>query len=121
MTTAGRARALLGIPYRPGGRNVETGLDCLGLVIAVFDLPDLASRARTEVEVAGLLDEYFRRVQDVEDGDLLVMRRGRRFHFAVCSGEGFVHADIRARRVVAREGALPWPLFGIYRRNTWPL
>lgn len=119
MNWAQRARDRVGSPYRVGGRDRRTGLDCLGLVIDVYDLPEIASRARSDEEVSSLLGLHFHQVQLVHSGDLLVMRRGRRWHFGVWCEESVIHADIRARAVLRRRGALPWPLFGIYRRVSW--
>lgn len=119
MNWAQRAHALVGSPYRVGGRDRTTGLDCLGLVIDVFDLPQIASRGRSDEEVYRLLDLHFQKVGHVRSGDLIVMRRGQRWHFGVRCEDGVIHADIRARTVLWRRGPLPWPLFGIYRRISW--
>ena len=112
---------LVGTPYRKGGRDTQNGLDCLGLVLVVFDLPQAPSRNRPEADVAGRIGRHFVETERPVSGALVVMRRALRWHFGVQTEGGLVHADASARRVVLRPGALPWPLHGIFRRMTWLL
>lgn len=83
----------LGIRYRFGGTSPETGLDCSGLVQAVFrnalglDLP------RTAHEMAGQGDKVSR--QELKPGDLVFFNTMRRAfsHVGIYMGDGrFLHS-----------------------------
>lgn len=117
-----RARALLGTPFRPQGRDAATGLDCAGLVIAVYGLDPLEFRRDYRLsgdhmaELRAALMVAFRRVRAARPGDLSVARvGGRQVHLLIHSERGFIHADSRLRRVVETPGASPWPLPHVFR------
>ena len=104
-----RALALLGVPFRPQGRNPHVGLDCLGVVVWAFSLtlPEPPRYRLTdgnweviEHELAPWFDPV--RGRDVLDSDLVVVRLARSFHFGVVSGDHLIHADVNVGRVVAR-------------------
>ena len=116
-----RARALVGVRFRPQGRDAERGLDCVGLVAMALGRgpasDDYALRggglARVEqgLRTAGLV-----LASDALPGDVLVMRSGpEQLHLGVWTGAGLVHADARLRRVAERPGAPAWPVLGIWR------
>ena len=116
-----RARALIGTRFRPQGRSVADGLDCIGLAalaIGVRDAPrDYALRGASirrltdELKAAGLSA-----VDAMAAGDLLVLAPGRaQLHLGVFTGAGLVHGDAMLRRVVERPLPLPWPAIGIWR------
>ncbi len=118
-----RARALVGVRFRPQGRSAETGLDCAGLVAAALDVGsvrrDYALRGGSlaalerELTSAGL-----RRVSEALQGDVLVMNAGPgQLHLGIVAGSGMVHADAGLRRVVERPGPPEWPVLGIWRLN----
>ena len=124
---AARARALVGVPFRPQGRDPLRGLDCAGLARAACGLPASVVRAdyklrgdhRAEV-LRGLLP-HFRRVsrRQRRTGDLLLMAVATdQMHLAVLTDRGFVHADARLRKVVETPGEPEWPLIGIFRRRS---
>jgi cell wall-associated NlpC family hydrolase len=124
MDFAERARALVGTPFRPQGRSVATGLDCIGLVISAFRIPEKAVRRdyrlrgdhRAEIE-AGLA-RYFRRVRDRRPGDVLLMQPAAdQVHLAICTSAGFVHAHARIGRVVETPGEPRWPVLGTFRKR----
>jgi cell wall-associated NlpC family hydrolase len=121
-----RARALVGAPFRPQGRDPATGLDCVGLILCVFAIPpsevsrDYRLSGNDQTDLERELRRFFRRtsVTRKEPGDVLLCRvRARQLHLAVDCGASFVHADARLRRVVERPGAPPWPTAGAYRRK----
>ena len=123
---AARARALVGVPFRPQGRVPERGLDCVGLALAACGLPAELARANYRLrgdyraEIEDVLGSAFRRVGSRQQGpgDLLLMAVGTdQLHLAVLTADGFVHADARLRKVVETPGVPPWPLIGIYRRR----
>lgn len=119
-----RARALVGSPFRPQGREPRTGLDCVGLVLSAFGIsPDSVRRNyrlrgghRAEIE-AGLM-RHFRKVarNTSRPGDVLLCAVSNdQLHLAISCGESFVHANARLRRIVETPGLPPWPVIGVYR------
>jgi cell wall-associated NlpC family hydrolase len=121
---AGRARALVGTPFRPQGRSSVTGLDCIGLVMSVFRVNCEAVRRnyrlrgdhRAEIE-AGLA-RYFRHVRHRRPGDVLLMQSAAdQLHLAICTSAGFVHAHARIGRVVETPGRPDWPVLGTFRKR----
>lgn len=121
---AARARALVGVYFRPQGRTRETGLDCVGLVAAALRLEEVRADYRLrggsiealgkELEEAGL-----RQVKAVREGDVLVMRAGpEQLHMAMVTKAGFVHAHAGIGHVVETPGAPEWPVIGIWRMRS---
>lgn len=120
MSAVERARSLIGCTYRSFGRDPSHGLDCLGLILCSFELERTITGSRDGRNVPSEslvreLERSFRQIQRREDGDLIIMRRGKRWHFAIGDGDAFIHADARLRRVVRRRGALPWPQHSLWR------
>ena len=116
-----RARALIGVRFRPQGRSCEAGLDCIGLVAAALEAPaqdDYRLRGGSAARVAaGLRAAGMCPVEDIRRGDVLVLASGPgQLHLGVWSGEGLVHADARLRRVVERPGRPAWPVLSSWRR-----
>jgi murein DD-endopeptidase / murein LD-carboxypeptidase len=124
---AARARSLIGVRFRPQGRDPETGLDCVGAAAAAAGLPphrirrDYALRGAALAEIEhelcdlGLLPV---RSKDAQAGDVVVMEAGpAQLHLAVFTGTGFVHADAAIGRVVERPGPAPWPVLATWRLN----
>src|SRR5205085_7598742 len=105
-----RARAMIGVRFRPQGRSAVQGLDCMGLAAVAMGVP--ADRVRGDYRLSsGAAEEAhagFRaaglvRIEPCEAGagDLLLVSVGtRRLHALILTGFGFVHADARLRRVV---------------------
>ena len=121
------AEALVGVPFRLHGRDVATGLDCVGVVGAA-----LAGIGRGAAVPVG----YAMKMRSVDGllggaaacglvpaagpgrpGDVMLFALGpAQFHLAVAdSGGGIVHAHAGLRRVV--RGALPvaWDLRARWR------
>lgn len=121
-----RARALVGTRFVPQGREPAVGLDCLGLMLLAFDIGP-----------AGMRDDYrlsgphrepilhaaragFRRVsrRRLKAGDMLLLRPAeRQWHLGLWTGNGLIHADLAARKVVERPGAPQWPVAAALRRR----
>lgn len=121
---AQRARSLIGVPFRPQGRDPQQGLDCVGLCLAAYRLParqvrgDYRLRGNHRGELEDALSKLFRKINaaDMLPGDLLLLSiASDQSHLAVLTSAGFVHADARLRRVVETPGEPLWPLAGIYR------
>jgi len=119
-----RARRLVGIRFRPQGRDAATGLDCIGLAAAALrvEAPPagyaLRGGALTTLE-DGLRAAGLRPVGEARAGDLLALAAGAgQLHLAIFTGEGIVHADAGLRRIVERPGPAPWPVLGVWRMRS---
>ena len=120
---AERARALVGTRFRLQGRSVEA-LDCVGVAIATFGVPETSVRRNYrvrgdhEAERVNFLPKYFRRVPhgQLRAGDLMLMRvAANHLHLGVRTTDGFVHADAGLRRVVETPGQPACPVIAVYR------
>jgi lipoprotein Spr len=117
-----RARSLVGIPFRPQGRDPRIGLDCVGVVLCTFSIPpELIRRSyrlrgahRREIET--ILSDRFNRVGAPSAGDVLLFAiTSDQVHLAIHCGESFVHSDASLRRVVETPLAAAWPSAAIFR------
>lgn len=104
------ASALVGVAFRPQGRDPATGLDCVGLVWAAYAAAGrvlvapahypLRGWERERIEAA-LVGAGFQRVTNRCDGDVaLIMLAARQFHLGVIGPASFIHAHAGLRRVV---------------------
>ncbi len=119
-TVLARARAAIGVRFRPRGRTGE-GLDCVGLAGLAYDVAvpgSYAMRSEDRARVTavanacGLVAAEGRR-----PGDLVLLASGAgQLHLGIDSGTGLIHADAMLRRVVERPDPLPWPVVGRWRR-----
>lgn len=119
---AAAANALIGVPFRLGGRTPAHGLDCIGLVAA-----SLAAIGRDP----GALPHYrlrqwdlrpFQRLarrsgllpcgETIVTGDVLLLRPSpEQWHLAIASDAGGVlHAHAGLGRVVHSPPPVPWPI-----------
>lgn len=123
---AARARESVGTRFRPQGRAPELGLDCVGLVLAAFDLPadevrrDYRLRGDHRREMLAAFAKRFRRVPAKQRsvGDVLVLKVApEQLHLAIVTAAGFVHADARRGKVVETPGMPSWPLLAVFRRR----
>ena len=119
-----RARALVGTRFRPQGRSPDTGLDCVGLALAVFGIPAEAVRRNYLLrgehgrELKTQILRFFRRVTTSAraPGDLVLSQLAAdQLHLSIWTGGTFVHADARLRRVVETPGEPTWACAGTYR------
>jgi len=123
VAVVARARALVGVRFRPQGRTPETGLDCIGLVAGALGLDgaprDYALRGGSAERLwAGLRAAGLSPVERAQAGDVLAMRAGpEQLHLGIFSGDGLIHGDAGLRRVVERPGPIPWPVLGAWRRK----
>ena len=122
---AARARALVGTPFRPQGRD-SGGLDCVGVALAAYSFtPDSVRRNYSlrgdhKAEIRAFLAQCFRRIPktQVRAGDLMLANVGNeQLHLCIRTAAGFVHAHARVRRVVETPGMPGWPILGIYRKR----
>jgi hypothetical protein len=126
LNVAARACALVGTRFRPQGRCAE-GLDCVGLVLAACGLPADAVRRnyRLSGDHLGELESELRkhlepvRSADSHAGDVLLLRLAHeRYHLAVRTNAGFVHAHAGIGRVVETPGEPDGLLIGTYRMRS---
>lgn len=119
-------RALIGVRFRPQGRSIEHGLDCIGVVVMATGME--GRRIRRDYGLRGFdLEEVhhdfdasgFVRLAPTaaEPGDVLVTSPGpAQLHLVLKTDLGYLHADLRLRRVVEVPGPLPWPVLSAWRR-----
>lgn len=122
---ARRARALVGVRFRPQGRDPMLGLDCVGTAVAAVGIP--AGRVRSDYALRGqnlaAIEDELRDlechpvpVERAAAGDVLVCTAGpAQLHIVVRAWTSFVHADAGLRRVVERPLPVPWPVVGAWR------
>ena len=99
------ARSFLGVPYLWGGASMETGFDCSGLTMTVYQLSGLdLPRTSREQFMAGNPVE----LSSLEKGDLVFFAPGgeKISHVGIYTGNGqFIHAPERgsgSRRILSQ-------------------
>lgn len=124
---ADRAVGVVGVAFKAGGRCVEAGLDCVGVVAAAlapqccsFHIPgDYTLRGDYQTRILAFFDrDCFSTIADhrVQPGDILLCQTApRQLHFAIFTPCGFVHAHAGLYRVVLTPLPLPWPVIGHWR------
>lgn len=127
LAVASAARGLVGVRFRPQGRDPAIGLDCVGVAAAALTragVPvappgDYPQRGGEPIHIASLIDGAgLERIDPATavPGDLLLLCPGpAQFHVAILIDGGFVHADAGLRRVVATPGSPGWPVLGAWR------
>lgn len=94
------AMSLIGVKYKWGGTNIETGLDCSGFVLAVYKSAMGIALPRTSSEQAHATEKIDRR--DLLPGDLVFFNTLRRefSHVGIyLGGEKFIHAPRAGAKV----------------------
>lgn len=87
------AMGFLGVPYRRGGNTAETGFDCSGFVVAMFEKTVglvLPRRANEQAAATQTIDK-----DDLQPGDLVFFNTLKRAfsHVGIYVGEGkFIHS-----------------------------
>jgi hypothetical protein len=120
-----RARRAVGARFRPQGRSIEDGLDCVGLAAFAFaaaedgvpgDYPLRGATLETMARQLGAIGLAAVRDAAFRPGDLGVFAPGPgQLHLAILTGTSLIHADAGLRRVVERPLPPPWPLAGLWR------
>lgn len=105
---AGAARHFLGLPYRWGGMSKQQGMDCSGLVKALFATlhVDLPRTSREQFHAGESVA-----VENLRAGDLLFFSSDgvTPDHVGLYLGDNrFVHAEKRAGHVIITDLTQPW-------------
>jgi cell wall-associated NlpC family hydrolase len=124
------AEALVGCPFRLHGRDPQTGLDCIGLLQAVFrslgiaaDLPSGYSlRTSRWPGMGGVATDLGFDLANggIEPGDICLFQPSpAQLHFAIAANgrDRFVEAHAGLRRVVLSPGLYPHALLRHWRLN----
>ncbi len=123
-TVVAAARCCIGAPFRPQGRSIALGLDCVGLALIAFDagarsLPPVPAYALAgdNSDMAARLDDFgLRRVPVAAPGDLLVLAPAApQRHLAIVTPAGVVHAHAGLGRVVEGPIDPAWVVEAIWR------
>lgn len=105
--------SLIGIPYKQGGRDIKTGVDCLGLCIEIFkrkgiiDFPDFSAPDKRE-EIHKLImegTELFEEIDKPEEGCVvaLMVRPPYVTHMGVIINEKeFIHISETCRSLLVK-------------------
>ena len=94
------ARSFIGVPYLWGGAKADTGFDCSGLTMTVYQLNgfDLPRTSEEQAEEGGPVPRG-----DLAKGDLVFFRtadRDKVSHVGIYAGEGrFIHAPGRGKKI----------------------
>jgi hypothetical protein len=119
------ARGCIGARFRPWGRDPALGFDCVGLAahaLGVRAPRNYALRGGDPAVVGAKMAEAGLRAiggDRAEAGDLLMLEEGAgQLHLAIWTGDGFVHADARLRRVVETPGRPAARTLGVWRRES---
>lgn len=116
------ARSWVGVPYRHQGRSRRTGVDCIGLIVAVaqrFELfpahvrpPANYTRRPIDGQLERQVAALCTPIEAPEAGCLVLMRwnpRAPASHCGIITGENMVHAYGGNAKVVEHGFRGPWP------------
>jgi hypothetical protein len=106
------------VPFRLHGRDLR-GLDCVGLVAWAWETGAPTGYALRSSPRARIEDELMSLgfVPGDAPGAILLAAPGPgQLHLGISTGDGIIHADVAARRVVERAAPLPWPILAGWMR-----
>ena len=114
-----RAREALGVPFRLHGRDMR-GMDCVGLVAWAWDVAaptGYALRASPDARIERELTALGFVAGRAPGAIVLVAAGAGQLHLGIWTGDGIIHADAVARRMIDRAAPLPWPVLGAWIRE----
>ncbi len=125
---AKKAVSLCGVEFRLHGRDVEDGLDCIGLAEQCLLAADVDCEAPNGYSIRGGSEESINAfMADIGfirfppetglcEGDIVLVRPSPvQWHFLIRAKDGFVHAHAGLGKVVFCPGDAPWPIVSIFR------
>ncbi|HLA27010.1 MAG TPA: NlpC/P60 family protein [Syntrophales bacterium] len=96
------AESFIGVPYLWGGNDADTGFDCSGLTMTVYQLNglDLPRSSREQAEVGSPVTQ-----NQLSKGDLVFFRiqgKGKVSHVGIYAGDNrFIHAPGKGKKICA--------------------
>lgn len=119
---AAAVEGLLGAPFRLGGRDPATGVDCVGLVACALGAEGPQGYGLRNSCIARhliLADRagFAASMEPLARGDLILTVPGPAQHHLLVAlrRDLFIHAHAGLRRVVLHHGPLPWPELARWR------
>ena len=103
------ARDFIGVPYLWGGASSETGFDCSGLTMAVYQLNglNLPRHSRTQYDAGSSVS-----ISELQKGDLVFFAlKGKRkvSHVGIYIGDGkFIHASSHGKKICVEYLSTPY-------------
>ena len=103
------AMGFLGVPYRRGGNNAESGFDCSGFVKAMYEKTVglvLPRRAEQQAAATSKIDK-----NELQPGDLVFFNTMKRAfsHVGIYVGEGkFIHSPKPGAQVRVEDMGIPY-------------
>jgi hypothetical protein len=119
---ANAALQCLGVPFRLHGRDLNKGLDCVGVALHALGAVRATSSPPNDYNLRGPGEQTIRlwaknagllplsHHQDQPGDIVLVAPAPGQSHLLVLTGTGFVHAHLGVRKTIAVPGAHPWPV-----------
>ena len=108
------AKQFLGGPYKYGGNNLSTGVDCSGFaqqVMKHFDI-SIERSSRAQYQANG----YAVSQSDIQPGDLVFYGHSRVDHVAIYAGNGqIIHASTESTGIIMSDLYYGKPIIGIKR------
>lgn len=137
IALAQSAHSLLGASFRLGGSDPQTGVDCIGLVVAalrkmgreVSPIPAHSLRNTSINRFLALASQAgLQKVHGpILTGDIIMLRpSATQHHLAIqADAHSVIHAHAGLRRIVLSPAPLPWPKIGQWRLDPagdmqWP-
>jgi murein DD-endopeptidase / murein LD-carboxypeptidase len=124
VTPVERARALLGTRFRLHGRDVASGLDCVGLIATVYMKCGEVStgyslRGGSDAQWISILDDFAkRRCGAAQPADIILCLAGPgQYHLGLWTGDSLIHADAGVGRVVETPGTVRWPIIAMWHHD----
>lgn len=115
----------VGTPFRPQGRTVGIGLDCVGVVLLALLAAGAGRASAPPYRLGGdhgeqllqtLVDFGCVRVEQPQMGDVAVYApRPRQRHLGIVTPAGLVHAHAGLGRVVEGPASPDWAKVGVWR------
>lgn len=109
------AHAMIGARFRLHGRDADSGLDCVGVIVAAYAAvgvriaapDDYPLRGWSATRASAWLDRCGQRGALFPGGVVLIAQPAAQIHLGLWSGDSVIHAHAGLRRVVRTPWTLP--------------